>query len=175
MGIDYSVKLALFQGQTKSGHSLMLNIDQCKCQHACLALEERLLRTMGGLNWGINQASLLRTRHSPWQSRWTSSSPFSEVLNPPHSFRTLPRQLKFTHYLPCAQYPMQWMNTLFPVCVLFDLQTPLLELIQREGAVVLGVQQRGKGWRYILLRAAVACMDTHGHQGHPWMDAHGHP
>ena len=47
MGIDYSVKLALFQGQTKSGHSLMLNIDQCKCQHACLALEERLLRTMG--------------------------------------------------------------------------------------------------------------------------------
>ena len=56
----------------------MLNIDRCK----------RLLRTMGGINRGINQASLLRTRPSPWQSRWTSSSPFSEVLNPPHSFTT---------------------------------------------------------------------------------------
>ena len=61
MGIKYGVKLALLQGQTKSGHSWMLNIDQCKCQHACLALEERLLRTMGGLNRGINQASLYAT------------------------------------------------------------------------------------------------------------------
>ena len=144
---------------------------------ACLPCIGRAPAANNGLrlNRGINQASLLRTRHSPWQSRWTSSSPFSEVLNPPHSFRTFPRQLQFTHNLTCAQYPIQWMNTLFPVCVLFDLQTPLLELIQRKGAVVLGVQQRGKGWRYILQRAAVACMDTHGHQGHPWMDAHGHP
>ena len=57
---------------------------------ACLPCIGRAPAANNGLrlNRGINQASLLRTRHSPWQSRWTSSSPFSEVLNPPHSFTT---------------------------------------------------------------------------------------
>ena len=144
---------------------------------ACLPCIGRAPAANNGLrlNRGINQASLLRTRHSPWQSRWTSSSPFSEVLNPPHSFKTLPRQLQFKHSLPSTQYPMQRMNTLFPVCVLFDCPDPTPRTHPTRRSSVLGVQQKGKGWRYILQRAAVACMDTHGHQGHLWMDAHGHP
>ena len=146
---------------------------------ACLPCIGRAPAANNGLrlNRGINQASLLRTRPSPWQSRWTSSSPFSEVLNPPHSFRTLPRQLKFTHYLPCAQYPMQWMNTLFPVCVLFDLQTPLLELIQREGALSWASSREVKAGdtscceRLSLVWTPMDTRDTHG-----WtpMDIHEH-